>query len=114
MPAHVREGLDLAFRAPHDDCGFVGELEHEEVARARDLGYVPRHDPVTGDDPFELQAINVRIGVEALLERHARHVIGDELADGARVLHMRLNSICYVIETNIPHAAPDGLRATII
>jgi hypothetical protein len=63
MAACVLEGSDFTVGSATDDDGTAQFFEEFVSSRDRQLTRVPRGDPSSEKDPFQLQCIKVRIAV---------------------------------------------------
>ena len=71
MTAHVGKAFQLTVRAAHDDGRFFCNLEDLEIARLRQFRLMSSEDPVAIDDALNLEFVDLRVGIETLVERES-------------------------------------------
>ena len=71
MPARIMEGADRSVAAAQDDDRIVADLDREVVARRRDLAIVAGEQPVAVEEGFEIEAVELGVGIEFPVEAHA-------------------------------------------
>ena len=71
VSAGIVEGVYRSVAAAQDDDRIVADLRREVVARCGNLAIVAGEDPVSVEDRFEIQAVEVRVGIEFSVEAHA-------------------------------------------
>ena len=71
MPAGIVEGADRPVAAAQNDDRIVADLHREIVAWRRDLAIVAGEQPVAVEDGFEIEAVELGVGIELPVEAHA-------------------------------------------
>ena len=74
VAADVEEGPDLPILATDKDDRLSCDLPGDDVARFRDDRDMVDEEPLPGNDAPEILFEDARVGVEGLLQRHARHL----------------------------------------
>src|SRR5579859_2175935 len=109
VPAAVEEDLQLAGAVARGDHAFLADIGDEEVARIGDLAFVAHEVPRPGENPLELQLVDLGIGEDLALHRsigdvHHRLEAGSrfDCHPGTPPISYLTNNACY---SNSYHAA---------
>ena len=73
MAAAVVEGVDATVGMPRDDEALAGEPGGEEVARSRELAFVPEPEPHAPENAALLLGEHGGVGVHAAVDTPALH-----------------------------------------
>src|SRR5262249_37141453 len=77
----VEESADLSIVPANEDERIAAEFMRKIVARMGDAVGVAGEEPVSPEDPLQIEGEDLRIGVERLLQRPAGPVPGDQISD---------------------------------